>query len=178
MMKLRLIFSSVLIVFLMVPGILIWRTSDISTDPAAVFPEIEKGPDSALETKSTSLEEPISLNESLQATDNNTNSRNFGYYETIEETIARIKRDVYVTGVIIAAPGQEIALFQIEGMTDRPFNINTQLMDGFIITEITNRHVVLKNQTGDEAFSLRIQVSGRDAAAELLSEKAASNVVD
>lgn len=80
-----------------------------------------------------------------------------GYYETIEETIARLKRDVVVTGTVTGVPGEESAMFRIEGMPDRSFAINTQLMDGFIITEITSDHVVLKNQTGNESFVLNIK---------------------
>ena len=109
-----------------------------------------------LDTGTTSHEATISLDKPPQIDDNNSDSSNFGYYETIKETIARIKRDVYVRGTIISAPGEEVALFQIEGMPDRSFKINTQLMDGFIITEITNHHVVLKNQIGDETFSIRV----------------------
>ena len=67
-----------------------------------------------------------------------------------------------VTGTITGTLGQESAIFQIEGMADRLFNINTQLMDGFIIKEITNSYVVLKNQTGNEAFSLYVQ-SGEES---------------
>ena len=75
--------------------------------------------------------------------------------ETIDQTIARIKRDVIVTGTITGIAGKESAMFQIEGMADMPFQINTQLMDGFIITEITKDHVVLKNQIGEETFTLK-----------------------
>ena len=91
-----------------------------------------------------------------------------GDYETIEDTMSRLKRDVYVTGTLIGVPGQEQAFFKIEGMPDRSFNINTQLMDGFIITEITNNHVVLKNQIGDETFFLFVGEHDRDAEAESL----------
>ena len=52
------------------------------------------------------------------------------YYETINETIARLKRDVVVTGAITGTSGQESAMFKIEGMPDREFLINTQLMIG------------------------------------------------
>ena len=89
-------------------------------------------------------------------------NNNVGHYETIEETIARLKRDVVVTGTITGTLGQESAMFQIEGMADRLFKINTQLMDGFIIKEITNSYVVLKNQIGNEAFSLYVQ-SGEES---------------
>ena len=106
-----------------------------------------------LDTGTTSHEASIGLSKPPQIVDNSTDSSNFGHYETIEETIARLKRDVRVTG----APGQEVALFQIEGMPDRSFKINTQLMDGFIITEITNNHVALKNQIGDETFTIRVR---------------------
>ena len=136
---------------------LIWRTSVLFTDMVSMFPNAVKGSELAPDAETTSHEATISLNKPLQTVDNNTDSSNFGHYETIDETIARIKRDVRVTGAIIGARGQEAALFQIEGMPDRSFKINTQLMDGFIITVITNNHVVLKNQSGDETFSLMVR---------------------
>jgi hypothetical protein len=89
-------------------------------------------------------------------------SQQAGHYETIEETIERLKRDVVVTGTIIGMPGQESALFQIEGMPDRSFKINTQLMDGFIITKITEKDITLKNQIGNETLTLYVQ-SGKDS---------------
>ena len=118
-----------------------------------MFPDTETGSELALNTETGSHEATI---KSPQIVDNSTDGSNFGHYETIEETIARIKRDVYVTGAIISAPGEEVALFQIEGMPDRSFKINTQLMDGFIITEITNHHVALKNQIGDETITIKV----------------------
>ena len=87
-------------------------------------------------------------------------SNTLGYYETTEETIVRLKRDVVVTGTILSKPEHTYALFQIEGMSDAAFNINTQLMDGFIIKKITESYVVLKNQTGNETFSLYVQSGG------------------
>lgn len=89
--------------------------------------------------------------------DNNPEHSQQDRYETIEETIARIKKDVIVTGTIKGVSGEEVAYFQIEGMKDRAFLIDTQLMDGFIIEEITNSYVVLKNQVGDETFYLHVQ---------------------
>lgn len=86
----------------------------------------------------------------LLASDNN------AYAESIEETIMRIKRNVVVTGIITGSLGEKSALFQIEGMPDRLFNINTQLMDGFIIKEITSKYVLLKNQQGEETFFLYV----------------------
>ena len=121
-----------------------------------MFSDAETGSELVLDTGTTSHEASIGLSKPPQIVDNSTDSSNFGHYETIEETIARIKRDVYATGAIISAPGQEVALFQIEGMPDRSFKINTQLMDGFIITEITNHHVALKNQIGDETFTIKV----------------------
>jgi hypothetical protein len=103
-----------------------------------------------------------SITDSL-STDNDMDSQQAGHYETIEETITRLKRDVVVTGTITGALGQESAMFQIEGMADRLFKINTQLMDGFIIKEITTSNVVLKNQVGNETFSLYVQ-SGKESS--------------
>ena len=144
------------------------------TDLAAIFSDAETGPGPEFNTVNSRPEKKIGRNTTPQITINEVNS-NSGNFESIEETIARIKRDVYVTGVIIGAPGKEAALFKIEGMLDRSFKINTQLMDGFIITEITNDHVMLKNQIGDESFSLNVGNNGRDAVAELLSEEVVGN---
>lgn len=84
-----------------------------------------------------------------------------GHYETIQETIERLKRDVVVTGTITGAPGLESAMFRIEGMADRQFMINKQLMDGFIIREITKMNVVLVNQAGHERINFEVQGQSR-----------------
>ncbi len=84
-----------------------------------------------------------------------------GLREPIEKTIARIKHNVVVTGTLTGSPGQESAVFQIEGMEDRRFHINTQLMDGFIIRKITGSTVVLKNQVGSETISLHVTSGNR-----------------
>jgi hypothetical protein len=157
MINYKRILSLVSLLFLMTFGILVWRISVLFNDFAGVFPDAETGSEIVLETETTSHKGMISLNKSPQIEDNNSNSSNFGYYETIEQTVARIKKDVVVTGSIVGEPGEEMAYFQIEGMPDRSFTINTQLMDGFIITEITNHHVVLKNQTGNETISLMVR---------------------
>ena len=81
-----------------------------------------------------------------RSVDKNFENSQPGRNETIEETITRIKRDVVVTGTVTGIPGKETAYFQIEGMSDRAFLINTQLMDGFIINEITETQIILKNQ--------------------------------
>ncbi len=77
-------------------------------------------------------------------------------YESVAEIIARIKQDVIVTGTILGIPGQEAAIFQIEGMEDRVFRIGTQLMDGFIISDISSSEVTLRNQVGPEVFNLSV----------------------
>lgn len=79
-----------------------------------------------------------------------------GYYETTEEIMIRIKQDVLVSGTMIDGSGDKVALFRIEGQPDRPFALNAQLMDGFIITKITDQHVILKNQQGPEKLYLNI----------------------
>jgi hypothetical protein len=122
-----------------------------------MLPNAKTRSDSGLSTKTTRHEKTISLNESLQITNNNTGHNNFDNYENIEEIITRIKRDVIVTGTITGTPGQESAIFQIENMPDITLQINTQLMDGFIITEITHDQVVLKNQAGNESFSMPVE---------------------
>ncbi len=128
----------------------------IFTDLSAMFTDTKSESTLVLDTKTNRHEEAVSLNDSTQLTSNLADRSNFGHYETIEETIARIKRDVHVTGAIISAPGQQSALFQIEGLPDRSFSINTQLMDGFIITGITENRVILKSQTGNEIIFLDI----------------------
>ena len=101
---------------------------------------------------------------------------NSDHYETTEETITRLKHDVIVTGTITGMPGQESAMFQIEGMADRVFNINTQLMDGFIIKEITGSHVTLKNQLGNETFTLYVQNEREPLSESMLINEVSSNI--
>ena len=156
MTKYQQIFSLVSLLFLIILGLLFWRASIIFTDFAGMFPDAKTGPDLALNTQTNRHELTTGLIASPQIADNRTDNNSFGHYETIEETIARIKRDVYVTGAIIGTPGREFALFRIEGMPDRSFSINTQLMDGFIITGITDNRVILKNQTGNEIIFLDV----------------------
>lgn len=79
-----------------------------------------------------------------------------GRYETLQQTMARLRRDVIVTGTITGIPGEEFAMFRIEGMPDRLFKLHSQLMDGFIIQQITTTEVVLKNQRGDETLVLTV----------------------
>jgi hypothetical protein len=105
------------------------------------------------ETNISMAEETAGINKSATNTDNSSS----GGYEIIEETIARLKKEVVVTGTITGIPGEETAYFKIEGMADRAFLINTQLMDGFIIKEITETRVILKNQIGKETFVLNVQ---------------------
>lgn len=147
MAKYRLILTPVILILL---GVFAWRTSMFFINLSGMLSNT--GTDSEMNIKTNVQVETLSLNEHPHDTDN----RNSGYYETIEETITRIKRDVIVTGTITGTPGQESALFQIEGMDDLSFNIHTQLMDGFIITEIAENQVVLKNQIGEETFSLKV----------------------
>lgn len=148
MAKYRFILIPVILLLL---GVFAWCTSMLFINLSGLLSNT--GTDSELNIKTNRQVETLSFNEQPHDTDN----RNSGYYETIEETITRIKRDVIVTGTITGVSGQESALFQIEGMEDRAFLINTQLMDGFIIKEITNSYVVLKNQVGNETFSLYVQ---------------------
>ena len=152
MIKYRHIFTVVILLLL---GFLIWRTSILFTDLSSLLSNKDTTTESGLNT--VNEESTMNINKPPQPAGNNV-----GHYETIEETIARLKRDVVVTGTITGTLGQESAIFQIEGMADRLFKINTQLMDGFIIKEITNSYVVLKNQTGNETFSLYVQ-SGEES---------------
>lgn len=99
---------------------------------------------------------------------NNEPAPGTGKYETIDETITRLKRDVIVTGTVTGTPGQETATFSIETMADRSFKINTQLMDGFIITEIHPAYVMLKNQSGNETIRFEV-VAKKSAASRKLS---------
>ena len=152
MFKYRYAFTAV--VFLLL-AIFIWRTPLIFSNLSNLLSKKESTTE--INVNLGNDETSTKLDKTYQPAANN-----FYQYETIEETIARLKRDVVVTGTITGTLGQESAIFQIEGMADRLFNINTQLMDGFIIKEITNSYVVLKNQTGNEAFSLYVQ-SGEEA---------------
>ncbi len=156
MTKYNLILSLISVLFFIILGFLIWHTSVLFIDFADMFPDAQTGPELVLDTGTTSHEASIDLNNPPQIVDNSTDNSNFGHYETIEETIARIKRDVFVTGTIIGTLGQETGFFQIEGMPDRSFKINKQLMDGFIITGITENRVILKNQTGNEIIFLDV----------------------
>ena len=79
-----------------------------------------------------------------------------GHYETINETVERLKRDVVLTATFNISPDKAFALFQIEGMMDRSFKLNTQLMDGFIITNISDNKVTLKNQIGNETIEFHL----------------------
>lgn len=154
MTQFRVIFSTGLLVLLVGGVFLIWNVSSLVSSLGSLISDV-----SSHTVQGTNLsmhEEAISIAPIL-VSENNTDNISTGHYETIEETIARIRRDVNVTGVIVGSPGEEIAFFQIEGLPDRPFKIDTQLMDGFIITEITNNKVVLKNQVGEETVSLNTQ---------------------
>jgi len=167
MIKYRLIINSILFLFLIALGTLAWRTSLLFDNLTNMLSETEINSKTELDTKIIYPKETVNINTSVPIFFNN----NLDHHETIEETIARIKRDVIVTGTVIGTPGKESALFQIENMPDRAFNINTQLMDGFIITEITQNQVSLKNQNGDEFFSLPVQSGNYDEAiqAELIN---------
>lgn len=150
MIKYRYFFTTVIALFL---GVFIWRTSILFTDLSSLFSNKETTTELGLNT--VNEESAMNINKPPQPAGNN-----IGHYETIEETITRLKRDVIVTGTIIGIDGQESVIFQINGMPDRLFKINKQLMDGFIIKEITNSYVVLKNQVGNETFSLYVQSGG------------------
>ena len=156
MIKFESIFTTTIDLLLGTVGIFIWHASVLFANLSSLFSsqEVSASHEVGAEqtAKTTSQVEILSLNEQSQ----DTASLNRGLYETIEETISRIKRDVHVTGAIISTPGQEVALFQIEGMPDRSFSINTQLMDGFIITGITDNRAILKNQTGNEIIFLDV----------------------
>ncbi|MCK4704916.1 MAG: hypothetical protein KAT90_05515 [Gammaproteobacteria bacterium] len=160
MIKNRSIFASAILLSLIILGILVWRASLMFDNLATMLPETEAEANAKTElnTKTTSHKEAINHNTRPLITDKG----NSGHYRTIEETIARLKRNVVVTGTVTGTAGEESALFQIEGMPDRPFIINTQLMDGFIITEITQNQVILKNQSSDDFFSLPVQAANND----------------
>ena len=153
MIKFKLIITSILFLLLVILIILIWRVSLLFNNLNGMIPEVVTNVEIELDKKITNHIETTTPNTSSLITD----KENFGHYETIEETIVRIKRDVIVTGTITGTPGKESAMFQIEGMADRSFNINTQLMDGFIIIDINQKRIILKNQSGDESFSMPVQ---------------------
>lgn len=152
MVRYRFLITPIIIIIL---GIIIWPSSILFSTVAAMFLGSETS--SEFSTIISKHEKTIGLNESDENTDISTDNDKASYYESIQETIARIKRDVVVTGTITGITGKESAMFQIEGMADRQFGIGTLLMDGFIIKGISPSNVVLKNQDGNEAFTLHIQ---------------------
>ena len=153
MIRFKSVFAAAIYLLLASLGIFIWNISVLYSDLSTFFSSHE-----IVTKQSTNALNPVvSLNNILQSQVADSIKR--GQYELIHETMARIKRDVIVTGAIIGTRGLEEALFQIEGMPDKPFKINTQLMDGFIITEISNRNVLLKNQSGNETLTLEVKGS-------------------
>ena len=157
MIKYRFFLGSVLFLSFIWVSVFSARTAVFSPGLTTVEVDTQTVSDSTTGERKTLHKQRPGPDGSYPVTVNSQDNSNVGHYETIDETIARIKRDVQVTGAILGAHGQEKAFFQIEGMPDRAFKINTQLMDGFIITAITNNHVVLKNQSGDETFSLSVR---------------------
>jgi len=132
----------------LVMGVLIWRNSAQPIN-ASLVPTV-----SALSTLS-GISHEMSEEEITHTEPQTENSvAGMGHYESIEETISRLRKDVLVTGTTMSIPGEESAIVQIEGLSERIFKINTQLMDGFIIEKITSRRVLLKNQSGEETISL------------------------
>lgn len=159
MIRFKSVFAAAIYLLLASLGIFIWNISVLYSDLSTFFSSHEISPSHEIVTKQSTnaLNPVVSLNNILQSQVADSIKR--GQYELIHETMARIKRDVIVTGAIIGTRGLEEALFQIEGMPDKPFKINTQLMDGFIITEISNRNVLLKNQSGNETLTLEVKGS-------------------
>ena len=153
MIKHSAITASILFLFSIVLIILIWRASLLFNSIATMLPEAVINSEAEHDTKTTLHKEATNFKTSPPITDDS-NSR---HYETIEETIARIKRDAIVTGTVTGTAGEESAIFQIKSMPDRSFNINTQLMDSFIITDISQNQIILKNQMGNESFSMTVQ---------------------
>ncbi|MDH5612643.1 MAG: hypothetical protein OEY66_09345 [Gammaproteobacteria bacterium] len=135
MIKYRLIFSSV---FLIALGILIWRISLLFTNLTNMLPEVEI--ESGLDTKATSHEDTISVNESFQPTNNSTNNNKPDHYDYGT-----------ITGDTTDTPEKESAMTQIDegatditqnqniddGEVDIPINIDTQPIENFIVTDIT-----------------------------------------
>ena len=77
-----------------------------------------------------------------------------GYFETVDEIITRLERDVVLTATLKGESTYESAIFRIEGLPERRFKLGHQLMDGFIIVEIGPNSVRLKNQIGPEQFRI------------------------
>lgn len=151
MIKYKLIIASILIFFLIILCIIIWHSSLLFENLATLLPKAER--DSEIELNATTNHKKTIT---LSALPLITNGSNSDQLETIEQTIARIKRDVIVTGTITGISGEESAIIQIKNMTDRSFRINTHLMDGFIIVNITPNHIILKNQR-DKSFFMSVQ---------------------
>lgn len=149
----KLLIAIILFLFVILISVATYNLINIGSMLSAINTDSESGYNS----QSKEQVFPAGFIREQKSTDTDTENRLPGHYETIEETIARIKKDVIVTGTVTGLPGEETAFFQIEGMADRAFLINTQLMDGFIIKEITETHVILKNQIGEETFILNVQ---------------------
>jgi len=154
--KSGIILSLGLLLLLSVPGILVWRIASYISDLSAPLPVTQTGTraDAGENTAGPGQHADLDASSRMPIS---TDSAEHGHYESIEEIIARIKRDVIVTGTFTGRHGAESALFRIEGMPDRSFDIHTQLMDGFIITRIDRNQVILKNQSGDESLSLPVE---------------------
>lgn len=147
--------STVLIILFLAVAILFWNGANRFANPATYFTDVES--ESGSDAQTTMHDRVIAIIPPSPVAKNSIDSTSTGHYETLEETMARIKRDVNVTGTIMGVAGKEVAFFQIEGLPDQPFKVNTQLMDGFLITSITKDHVVLKNQLGVETLFLDVQ---------------------
>jgi hypothetical protein len=157
MLKSGPVVSFVLLLLLIVPGILVWRVASFISDTPASPPDSEAGARAEAGATAAGFTERAVPDASPHILNNSTDSGKSGHYESIEEIIARIKRDVIVTGTVTGTQGTESAIFRIERMPDRSFDINTQLMDGFIITRISHNQITLKNQSGDESFSMPVE---------------------
>lgn len=96
----------------------------------------------------------IPTNVSPQLTDNS----KLDHYEITEKIITRIKKEVTVTGTTTDILGEESAMIKIgAGDKGTSFNINSQLMDGFVIIEIFENEIFLQHPVSYETFSIKVQ---------------------
>lgn len=154
MVKYRYIFTTIIFALI---SVMVWRSSVLYNNIVNFLAQEDNYSITELNITANKKEKIKNTNQISKDNSISAGKGDAGNAEPIQQAIARINRDVIVTGTLTGAPGKESATFQIEGMADRVYKIDTQLMDGFIIKKITGATVTLKNQIGDEIIILHVQ---------------------
>lgn len=146
-------FISFLSIFMiLMSGFFVWQLSVLYSSFSRISPALTS---KNLESDVTKLNSPRLNNEpAFLMIEHRTNSDSVA---SIEAIVARLKRDVVVTGTILRTPETDSAMFRIKAMADQEFFVNKQLVDGFIITSITRTRVVLTNQKGSGTITLPVR---------------------